>query len=76
MTTRMVSPKPLSVFVPDVTLIAFPIPARLYPHGGGTLSSRESNVRSRQENGLDIEVEGHSGGNLNRPWFGIIAAAF
>jgi hypothetical protein len=26
MTTRMVSPKPLSVFVPDVTLIAFPIP--------------------------------------------------
>jgi hypothetical protein len=29
MTTRMVSPKPLSVFVPDVTLIAFPIPAGL-----------------------------------------------
>src|SRR5215510_7482741 len=28
MTTRMVSPKPLSDFVPDVTLIAFPIPAR------------------------------------------------
>ena len=26
MTTRMVSPKPLSDFVPDVTLIAFPIP--------------------------------------------------
>jgi hypothetical protein len=25
MTTRMVSPKPLSDFVPDVTLIAFPI---------------------------------------------------
>ena len=29
MTTRMVSPKPLSVFVPDVTLIAFSIPAGL-----------------------------------------------
>jgi hypothetical protein len=27
MTTRMVSPKPLSDLVPDVTLIAFPIPA-------------------------------------------------
>jgi hypothetical protein len=26
MMTRTVSPKPLSVFVPDVTLIAFPIP--------------------------------------------------
>jgi hypothetical protein len=27
MTTRTVSPKPLSDLVPDVTLIAFPIPA-------------------------------------------------
>jgi len=26
----MVSPKPLSDFVPDVTLIAFPIPASLF----------------------------------------------
>jgi hypothetical protein len=26
MTTRTVSPKPLSDFVPEVTLIAFPIP--------------------------------------------------
>jgi hypothetical protein len=26
MTTRTVSPKPLSDFVPDVTLMAFPIP--------------------------------------------------
>jgi hypothetical protein len=26
MTTRMVSPKPLSGFVSDLTLIAFPIP--------------------------------------------------
>src|SRR6516225_5074041 len=29
MTTRMVSPRPLSDFVPVVTLIAFPIPAGL-----------------------------------------------
>jgi hypothetical protein len=27
--TRMVSPKPLSDFVPDVTLIAFPIPVAI-----------------------------------------------
>src|ERR1700681_2926988 len=39
MTTRTVSPKPLSDFVPDVTLIAFPIPgafsravAEHFPH--------------------------------------------
>jgi len=43
MITRMVSPKPLSDFVPDVTLIAFPFfPARFPPRGGGPLSSRES----------------------------------
>jgi hypothetical protein len=53
MTTRMVSPKPLSVFVPDVTLIAFPIPAGLHPRGDRTFSSRESLFHSRQENGLD-----------------------
>jgi len=29
MTTRMVSPTPLSVLVPDVTLIAFPIPVAI-----------------------------------------------
>jgi hypothetical protein len=33
MTTRMVSPQPLSVFVPDVTLIAFPIPRKPTPRG-------------------------------------------
>jgi hypothetical protein len=52
----MVSPMPLSVLVPDVTLIAFPIPAGLCPHGGRTFSSREQHVRSRQENGLDTDV--------------------
>jgi hypothetical protein len=38
----MVSPRPLSVFVPDVTLIAFPIPrcdcravAEHFPHADG-----------------------------------------
>jgi hypothetical protein len=72
----MVSPMPLSVFVPDVTLIAFPIPAGLYPHGGRTFSSREQQVRSRQENGLDIDVEGHFRQNLNRPWLDTVAAAF
>jgi hypothetical protein len=57
MTTRMVSPKPLSVFVPDVTLIAFPIPRRASPRGGRIFSSRESHVVSRQENGPDSEFE-------------------
>jgi hypothetical protein len=42
MTTRMVSPKPLSDFVPDVTLIAFPIPAGPDPRGGRTFFARES----------------------------------
>jgi hypothetical protein len=38
----MVSPKPLSDFVPDVTLIAFPIPkAQFAPRGGRAFSSRE-----------------------------------
>jgi hypothetical protein len=54
----MVSPKPLSDFVPDVTLIAFPIPAGFRPRGGRTFSSRESSFRSRQENGLDSDVKG------------------
>jgi hypothetical protein len=54
----MVSPKPLSDFVLEVTLIAFPIPAGLCPHGGRTFSARESLIRSRQENGLNTDVEG------------------
>jgi hypothetical protein len=37
----MVSPTPLSDFVPDVTLIAFPIPVAI-ARGGRALSSRES----------------------------------
>src|SRR5260370_30426609 len=57
MTTRMVSAKPLSVFVPDVTLIAFPIPGAISPRGGRAFSSRESLFVSRQENGPDSDSE-------------------
>jgi hypothetical protein len=53
----MVSPKPLSDFVPDVTLIAFPIPRRASPRGGRAFSSRESLLVSRQENGPDTDIE-------------------
>jgi hypothetical protein len=49
MTTRMVSPKPLSDFVPDVTLIAFPIPGAFYPRGGRAFSSREPPLGLRVE---------------------------
>jgi hypothetical protein len=61
MTTRTVSPRPLSVFVPDVTLIAFqfpafPIPGAFSPRGGRTFSSRESLFASRQENDLDYDI--------------------
>jgi hypothetical protein len=52
----MVSPKPLSDFVPDVTLIAFPLPRRDLPRGGRAFSSRESLFVSRQENGPDSDI--------------------
>jgi hypothetical protein len=53
----MVSPKPLSVFVPDVTLIAFPIPAgafltRLAQMVAERFPHANREFRSRQENGL------------------------
>jgi hypothetical protein len=54
----MVSPKPLSDLVPDVTLIAFPIPGAITPRGGRTFSLRESLFASRQENDLDSDIEG------------------
>src|SRR6266478_7642206 len=57
-TTRMVSPKPLSDFVPDVTLIAFLLPRRDPPRGGRTFPSRESMFAPRQENGLASDVAG------------------
>src|SRR6516164_4836467 len=50
MTTRIVSPKPLSDLVPEVTLIAFLLPHRL--RGDRTFFLRESFFASRQENGL------------------------
>jgi hypothetical protein len=56
MTTRTVSPKPLSDFVPDVTLIVFLFPRRVpravaehFPHATST-------GLSRQENGLDSDI--------------------
>jgi hypothetical protein len=68
MTTRMVSPKPLSDFVPDVTLIAFPIPRRDCRRRGRAFSSRESFLVSRQENGPMLMLKANSGTNLNSPW--------
>jgi hypothetical protein len=53
----MVSPKPLSDFVPDVTLIAFPISSRNCPRRGRAFSSREALFVSRQENGPDSDIE-------------------
>jgi hypothetical protein len=41
MTTRIVSPSPLSDFVPDVTLITFSIPRGNRLRGGRTSSLRE-----------------------------------
>src|SRR6476620_9036279 len=56
MTTRMVSPKPLSDFVPEVTLIAFSIPSRSQ-RGGRALSLSESLFAPRQGNGPDSDSE-------------------
>jgi hypothetical protein len=55
MTTRTVSPKPLSDFVPEVTLIAFPIPFATAARWQNIL--RESHLVSRQQNGLDSDIE-------------------
>jgi hypothetical protein len=55
----MVSPKPLSVFVPDVTLIAFPIPATAAPAWWQNvfLTRIESSVRVKKMV-FDTDVEG------------------
>jgi hypothetical protein len=57
MTTRTVSPKPLSDFVPDVTLIAFPIPRRDASRARRALFARESLFASRHEKDPDSDVE-------------------
>jgi hypothetical protein len=57
MTTRMVSPKPLSDFVPDVTLITFPNSRRDSPRGGRAFASRESPLVSRRKNGPGSDIE-------------------
>ena len=76
MTTRMVSPKPLSDFVPDVTLIAFPIPAAVaravaerFPHAN-RLSVRVKKMVSI------LMLRANSGANLNSPWLDCRPAAF
>jgi hypothetical protein len=61
----MVSPKLLSDLVPDVTLIAFPIPRRDSPRGGRAFSSREPSLVSRRENDLILILRANSGANLN-----------
>jgi hypothetical protein len=48
---------PLSVFVPDVTLIAFPIPRCDCPRGGRAFSSRGKLIASRRESAPDSVIE-------------------
>jgi hypothetical protein len=68
MTTRTVSPKPLSDFVPDVTLIAFPIPvafpravAEHFPHANRPSLRVKKMV-------LILILRANSGANLNSLW--------
>jgi hypothetical protein len=71
MTTRTVSPKPLSVFVPDVTLIAFPVPG--FPNSRRENSARWQNLfLTRQAARFRVEkmvliliVRANSGANPN-----------
>jgi hypothetical protein len=72
----MVSPKPLSVFVPDVTLIAFPIPVAADPHGGRAFSSRESLSLRVKKMVLILILRANSGANPNSPWFEAPAGRF
>ena len=59
MTTRMVSPKPLSVLVPDVTLIAFQFPQGASPTWWQNvfLTRIESSVRVKKMV-FDTDVKG------------------
>jgi hypothetical protein len=76
MTTRMVSPKPLSDFVPDVTLIAFPIPASFARMVAELFSARESlSIRVRKTVSI-LKLRANSGANLNRSRLEVLAAAF
>src|SRR6187431_185871 len=87
MTTRMVSPKPLSVFVPDVTLIAFQFPQGLSTEPcldkglacmvAERFPHANREFRSRQENGLDTDIKGKFRRKTRiRLGFGSVAAAF
>src|SRR4051794_3038589 len=68
MTTRIVSPTPLSDFVPDVTLIAFPIPLAI-ARGVAEHLLRAKHLISRRENGLDSDIWGESRRWPNPPRF-------
>jgi hypothetical protein len=72
MTTRTVSPKPLSDFVPDVTLIAFPIPGAIpravaehFPHANRPSLRVEKMI-------LILMLRANSGVNLNSLWLTVL----
>jgi hypothetical protein len=76
MTTRMVSPKPLSDFVPVVTLIAFPIPASFVAWWQNVFLSRSAYPFRVGKMVLILMLKANSGANPNSPWLDIVAAAF
>src|SRR6202022_5098326 len=76
MTQRTVSPKPLSDFVPDVTLIAFPIPvafpravAEHFPHANRPSLRVKKMV-------LILILRANSGANLNSLWLTVPRGGF
>src|ERR1700688_4019635 len=76
MTTRTVSPKPLSDFVPDVTLIAFPIPGAIpravaehFPHANRPSLRVEKMI-------LILMLRANSGVNLNSLWLTVLRGGF
>ena len=77
MMTRMVSPKPLSVFVPEVTLIAFPIPAGASPAWWQNvfLTRIESSVRVKKMV-LITDIEGKFGAKPEFALASSVVAAF
>jgi hypothetical protein len=76
MTTRIVSPKPLSDFVPDVTLIAFPIPASLAPARWQNVFLSQSVAARVKKMVLILVLRANSGANLDLLWLDWYPAAF
>jgi hypothetical protein len=64
----MVSPKPLSVFVPDVTLIAFPIPSCVCSRAVAEQFPRGKLIASRRESAPDSDLKANPGANPNSLW--------